>query len=136
MQVAYYSTYVLLLVRGSHALRTQRRRAQTETRRPGWENFETLTRGPEEPLGPGPPGPGGIDPRVPGHLYGKCMGNDWGRHDHCGAQLSGEMTAMMALRRPALAGAGMITNTRWPACRAGLCACSAARAQVGDRGLV
>ena len=102
----------------------------------GGENFQTLTRGPGEPLGPGRPGPGGIVPRVPSHLYGKCMGNDWGRHNHCGEQLSGEMTAMMALWRRALAGAGMITNTRWPACRNGWCACSAARAQVGRRGLV
>ena len=44
--------------------------------------------------------------------------------------------AMMALRRHALEGAAMVVNTRWPACRAGLCACSVARAQVGRRELV
>ena len=37
---------------------------------------------------------------------------------------------------PALVGAAMIINTRWPARRAGRGACSAARAQVGRRGLV
>ena len=44
--------------------------------------------------------------------------------------------AMMMLRRPALVGAAMIVNTRWPACRAGRGALCAARAQVGGRVLV
>ena len=37
--------------------------------------------------------------------------------------------AMMTLRRPALVGAAMIVNTRWPACRDGRGALCAARAQ-------
>ena len=37
---------------------------------------------------------------------------------------------------PALVGAAMIINTRWPARRAGRGACSEARAQAGRRGLV